>query len=311
MLFFTIKTWKPALCLGLAGLLLTACDHIESPVKPAVTSTLTVRQQAVLDSIETKNPAPANVQRVLIEDMTGQYCGNCPSAARMADTLYRLHPQQVVVLEEHVTDYFAAPRPPDFPIDFRVAGTSQEIAKTYDLDNRGLPQGAVNRTPFASASNSLAATYSLWPAAVNAQLGQTPQQELSITTNYAPATRILQVKIASHYLSALTVPVRLGIAIAEDSLLGTQKDYRAPAGTVQLPGQETPNYVHRNVLRVVLAGTFGTQQVSNPGAGQQFNNYLSYQLPATWVAKRCRIMAYLANDNTSQILQVATAKVVR
>lgn len=304
-----MKNWKLVFsCCGLAGLL-GACDRIETPVKPAVTSTLTARQQAVLDSIEAKNPAPANVQRVLIEDMTGQYCGNCPSAARQADTLYRQHPQQVVVMEEHVTDYFAAPRPPDFPIDFRVPGTSKEIAQTYDLDNRGLPQGAVNRTPFATASNSVVATYTLWPAAVQAQLSQTPQQELAITSAYTPATRTVQLKITNRYLNDLTMPVRLGIALAEDSLLGTQKDYRAPAGTVQLPGQETPNYVHHNVMRVVLAGTFGTQQVNNPRNGQRFNTYLSYQLPAAWVARRCRVVAYLANGNTTQILQVATAKV--
>ncbi len=308
-------TFAPAARLGMAGLLaaglaLAGCDVIHDPVPPKVTSTLTPQEQTRLDSLDNLRPDPANAQRVLIEDLTGQYCGNCPSAARTADSLARQFPGRVLVTEVHVTDYFARPRLPDFPLDFRVPVVSEELVTAYDLDNKGLPQGAINRAPFAASNNNPVATYRLWPGAVATELARTPGQELALTTQYDPATRTLRLKVASHYLTNLDASVRLGIVLTEDSLLGTQKDYRAPAGTVQQPGQETPNYAHRHVLRAALAGTFGTEQVSKPAAGQRFNTYLRYTLPAAWVARRCGVIAYLANGDTRHILQVAEAKVI-
>ena len=293
-----------------AGLALAACDVIRDPVPPQVTSTLTPREQAALDSLDNLHADPANAQRVLLEDLTGQYCGNCPSAARMADSLALRSPGRVLITEVHVTDFFARPRPPHFPIDFRVPDVSDELARIYDLDNRGLPQGAVNRAPFVTANNNPVATYRLWPGVVASELARAPEQELNLTTTYDAATRTLRLKVASHYLTALDMPVRLGIIITEDSLLGTQKDYRAPVGTVQLPGQETPDYAHRHVMRAALTGTFGTEQVRQPAAGQRFNNYLSYELPAGWNARHCGVVAYLANGDTRHILQAAEAKVV-
>ena len=82
-----------------------------------------------------------------------------------------------------MTDYFAAPRLPHFPIDFRVpdytkplpnAGVSDVLSKAFDFDNRGLPQGAVNRARFVAANNDPVATHSLWSAVVNAQLALGP-----------------------------------------------------------------------------------------------------------------------------------------
>lgn len=315
-LFQLPNAWSRPFSQMLAVLVLAAsavgCDVISEPVLPTLTSTLTPREQQSIDSVEALHPAPANLQRVLIEDFTGQRCGNCPNAARKADSLRRAHPDQVLILETHVTDFFSAPQQPSFPIDFRVPGVSQEIATTYDLDNRGLPQGAVNRSPFAAANNDPVANFMLWPAATTAQLNRSPEQELLITSQYDTATHILRLKITSRYLTSKTGPYRLGIVITEDSLAGNQIDYHPPAGTVQLPGtrQITPNFMHRHVLRAVLAGTFGTEQVKNPFAGQRFINYLSYKLAPTWVAKHCGVIAYISNGTTRQIVQVAGVEVM-
>ncbi|GAB3578434.1 Omp28-related outer membrane protein [Hymenobacter daeguensis] len=302
--------WAAAAVLALSSLAaLPACDVIENPQPVKVTSTLTPVEQARLDSAESKTTAPALTQNVLIEDYTGQYCGNCPRAANMGDSLHQRYPDRVFVTEVHVTDYFAAPRLPHFPIDFRVPVVSQELDQTFDLSNRGLPQGAVNRSPFASANNDPVATFSLWPGLVTSQLAQAPTVELRATPMFNRSSRKLILKVATKYLTARPGrTMRLGILVAEDSVVGAQKDYRL--NRTQFPEQTVDLYTHHNVMRAALAGTFGTQQVIAPTANQQFSDYLGYQMPAAsvWNDRKCSVIVYIADADTRQIVQVVKAK---
>ena len=315
----TSFAWMAAALLALSSVAaLPACDVIDSPTRAIVTSTLTPVEQARLDSAEAKQAAPTLTQNVLIEDYTGQYCGNCPRAAHMADSMRQKYPGRVFVTEVHVTDYFAAPRPPHFPIDFRVPDITQSLPNTkessaitqaFDLDNRGLPQGAVNRASFAAANNDPVATFSLWPGVVTTQLALAPTVELRATPLYDRTTRLLRLKTATKYLTDRAGRnMRLGITIVEDSLFGAQKDYSLNRGAN--PEQITEHYEHHNVMRAALAGTFGTLQVSGPVASQQFNNYLGYKLPANWNDRHCSVIVYVADADTRQIIQVAQAKLL-
>lgn len=309
--------WLASAALALSALAaLPACDVIDSPTRPIVTSTLTAVEQARLDSAEATHAAPALTQNVLIEDYTGQYCGNCPRAAHMADSMRQKYPGRVLVTEVHVTDYFAAPRLPHFPLDFRVpdyaqplpnALVSSAIGQAFDLDNRGLPQGAVNRSPFTAANNDPVATFSLWPAVVASQLALAPTVELRATPLYNRTTRLLRLKTSTKYLTSRAGRnMRLGVIVTEDSLMGAQKDYSL--NRVSNPEQITEHYEHHNVMRAALAGTFGTLQVAGPTASQQFSDYLGYKLPADWNDRKCSVIVYIADADTRQIVQVVQAK---
>jgi hypothetical protein len=309
----------PVVLLALGSLAaLPACDVIDNPQPAIVTSTLTLAEQIRVDSVENTQAAPSVTQNVLIEDYTGQYCGNCPRAAHMADSMSRKYPGRVLVTEVHVTDYFAAPRLPHFPIDFRVpdfslplpnALVSTTISQLFDLDNRGLPQGAVNRAPFAAANDDPVATFSLWPGVVAEQLALAPTVALRATPLYDRTTRLLRLKTATKYLTGMTGrTMRLGIILVEDSLMGAQKDYRLKQAVN--PDQITEHYEHHNVMRVALAGTFGTTQAVGPTVSQQFNNYLGYQLPAAWNDRQCSVIAYIADADSKQIVQAVQVKLL-
>jgi len=313
----------PAALLVLSGLAaLPACDVISDPQKPSATLSAGQRDTLALDSAEAVHPAGVVVPNVLIEDYTGQYCGNCPRAAHMADSMQRKYAGRVIVTEVHVTSYFAAPRLPHFPLDFRVpdlvkqkntgvpnTDVSDEITRLFDLDNRGLPQGAVNRAPFADAGNDPVATFSLWPGVVASELARTPTVDLRLTALFDPVTRLLRMKVNTKYLAAMPGRnLNLGLVIVEDSLVGAQKDYRLNRS--QYPEQTVEEYDHHNVMRAVLEGTFGAPQISGPTAGQQLVRYLGYQMPAAsvWNDRKCSVIAYIADADTRQILQVVQAK---
>ncbi|WP_210522091.1 Omp28-related outer membrane protein [Hymenobacter terricola] len=303
--------WLAPVALLVLGSLaaLPACDVIDNPQPEKATLSAGRRDTVALDSAEATHPAPTLVQNVLIEDFTGQYCGNCPRAAHMGDSMRLRYPGRVVVTEVHVTDYFAAPRLPHFPVDYRVPVVSRELDQTFDLSNRGLPQGSVNRSPFASANNDPVATFSLWPGVVTSQLALAPTVSLRATPLFNRTSRLLRLKVATKYLTARPGrTMRLGIMVVEDSLVGAQKDYTLDR-TLN-PEQIVEHYVHHNVMRAALTGTFGSSQVLAPTAGQQFNTYFGYQMPAAsvWNDRKCSVIVYIADADTRQMVQVVQAK---
>ena len=297
-----------ALLLGVAasaGLsLLPGCDVIDQPVPPQATLSAGQRDTLALDSAEAAQPAPLLVQRAMLEDFTGQYCGNCPRAGVVVAALKQQHGERLVVLEDHVTDYFAGPKAtePKYQTDFRVPVVSQELDDAFGLSQLGLPKGAVSRTPRAGTSSAVL-DYADWGNAVATQLAQTPQQELRLTKLYNPASRRLRLKVNARYLTPQPGRTfRLGIYVSEDSLLGWQKDYsRNPA--------DVPNYAHRHVLRSALRGTFGQVLTASPVAGQSTATYLTYELPTQWQDKHCAIVAFLSDNATKQVVQVTEVKI--
>ena len=309
----------PAALLVLGSLAaLPACDVISDPNILQATLSAGKRDTLSLDSAEATHAPPALTHNVLIEDYTGQYCGNCPRAAHMADSMRLKYPGRVVVTEVHVTSYFAAPRLPHFPLDFRVAdfskslpniSLSDDLNRLFDFDNRGLPQGAVNRAPFAAANNDPVATYALWPGVVTTQLAIPSSVELRVTPLFNRSSRLLRLKVATKYLSAM--PGRsfnLGIIVTEDSVYGAQKDYRL--NLALNPDQTVDRYVHHNVMRAALAGIIGTPQVTAPMANQRFTTYLGFKMPAAsvWNDRHCSVIVYVTDGSTRQIMQVVQAK---
>lgn len=288
------------------------CDTIALPVPPDVTSSLTPAEQQVLDAREQQQPAPANQQRALLEDFTGQFCGNCPRAGAIAQQLKTQYGERLVAMEVHVTNFFAAPKAyVPYLVDYRVPTVSLEIENALGL--AALPKGAVSRVPYGGSSSPVL-EYAEWGAAVAAQLAKAPQQELRLTPRYDSTTHLLHLKVASRYLVAQPQrKFRLGVFLSEDNLVGGQKDYDRPAGQ-----QDLTNYVHHHVLRAALTGTFGTLQATNPLKDQAYVAYLGYTLPAAtanpartqWNPKNVSIVAYLADDATKEIVQVAEVKLL-
>ncbi|GAA4350028.1 hypothetical protein GCM10023185_07290 [Hymenobacter saemangeumensis] len=289
----------PLLLLASSLALLPGCDVVENPIPPTQLVSAGRRDTLQLDSAERARPVPLLTQHVLLEDYTGQFCGNCPAAGTVANALKQQHGERLSVLEAHVTTFFAGPKAdPKYQTDFRTPIVSDELDNVFGLSNLGLPKGAVNRAPLPGSAD-VVLDYANWPAAVTAQLSQTPQQALRLTTLFAPGSRRLRMKINSRYLTAQPGRrFRLGIYITEDSLLGWQKDYtRTP--------QDIPNFPHRHVLRTALNGTFGTLQATNPTANQEFTSYVTYTLSTAWNARRSSVIVFLADDATRRVVQVA------
>lgn len=97
---------------------------------------------------------------------------------------------------------------------------------------------------------------------------------------YDTNTRVLMAAIDVELLIDISDP-RINLYIVEDGIVGSQA---SAGGTIS-------DYVHNNVVRGAITGTWGDElSVSNGHASALYN----YTLPAEWDASHCRLVAFVS-----------------
>ncbi len=305
---FSFATMLLGVLLTTVGLgLLPGCDVVEYPVPPRTVESAGRRDTLALDSAEARwlaEPGHATPrQRVLIEDYTGHTCGNCPRAADKIQELQAQLGDTLVVVAAHV-GYFADTVKAGYRYEFRTPA-GEELNRVFSIDNAGLPQGMINRTP-PTASASPVQALGAWPALVAAQTARLPEQQLILTALRAEPSRALRLKITSKYLVAQPGrSYRLVLNYVEDTLTRAQKDYALPAPS------DIPRYLHRHILRDAPLTTFGTLNAVAPVAGQSVATYLRYPLPdAPWATRPAHVVAYLLDATDPEAKRWRVVQVV-
>lgn len=269
-------------------LLLGGCDVVSDPVQPTTNG-----GGPIVEGIP---------RRVLLEDLTGHRCNNCPRAARVAHDLVEVYGDQLIVVGVHMINGFAAPLQPIgddlFDTDFRTtAGSTYET--TFQV--MGLPQGMFNRTPY---NNSLLQSDGAWPEAMATMAGQEADLDVQFTAfSFDNATNTVQGTIRVPVVNALDGDHDLVIYLTEDHVIDWQIDATATPSNV-------PDYEHRHVLRAALNGTWGEPLVTgSAAAGDTLSASFSYPLPANVLEpNNCALVAYVARRDNNEVVQVTERK---
>lgn len=257
---------------------LSACDYVDFPDNSGSGG-----------GSNTDGPA----RKVLLEDITGHTCNNCPTAADMAKDLHDVYGDALVIVGVHASA-FAEPDPPNYPADHRTPA-GEEYLTTFGVNS--LPVGLVSRAPFNGA---LLVDYGSWSPAV-ANLINTPAEvEVLIDTveyNSVANTITFEVKIVP--VNTLNGIHNLTVYLTEDSVVAPQIDNRVSPPDV-------PNYVHRHMLRDNLNGTWGAQLgTGSLPAGDTLAVPFTYTLPASVLEPaHCAVVAYVYRTDTYEVLQV-------
>ena len=285
----TARVFCGFFALAVTLFLLHACDYVKPPdlIEPtdSIPDTLSVVQQRI----------------VLLEDYTGLTCGHCPKAADAANQAISLFGKQVVVLGVH-SGGFAAPVLPDYPEDFRCA-EGNELNSFFGISAVGNPNGMVNR--FGKPADEHVVAYTTWNAKVTQELAKPLSAWIDVVPSYNSATRQSSITVKTEFKIALQGDYKLACYIAEDSIVGNQKDYR------KSPSHVT-NFVHRHVLRGSYNNSaWGELIAANPPASSNTidRNYTA-TLPSSWDAKHCYAIAFVYNASTYEVIQAREIKVI-
>ena len=273
---------------ALAVSLLLGCDYVDQP----------------LDTGNGGNGGGGDdvVRRVLLEDITGHLCNNCPAAAQIAAQLQGVYgSEELVVVAIHAGDYFSGPaNPPNgdgsYSTNFQtVAGN--EYADTWSISF--LPTGMVSRRLF---NNSITLSESAWGSAVAEIIGEPADLEIWFESlDYQGGSIETTVKVA--VLNDLAGDHNLTVYLTEDHIIDWQYDNQASPPNV-------PDYEHRHVLRDNLNGTWGEVAVSGAAsAGDTLTFTYTRPIAANVLEPdNCSLVAYVYNTTTYEVMQVRERK---
>ena len=227
---------------------------------------------------------------VLLEDYTGVRCNNCPAAGEIALDIQKQYGHSVVVLGIH-SGFLSAPIG-GYPNFKTTEGDAWYSFFGFDSN----PVGTINR----KNDGGYAFPSTEWADAVASTLQEECTMAMASNVEYDEANRNLKVDIYSKALVELPDTYSLTVCIMEDSIVGKQL----------LPTGDDLNYVHRHVFRKTLNGTWGEEINTAALAPEEvITKSYSVKLDEAYKAEQCYVIAYVANTDTKEVLQVIEKKI--
>lgn len=260
--------------------LFSSCDKINSPIQSAQT------------------PGDTNifVRKVLLEDYTGHTCGNCPNAAKVAESLAKQYGENLVVLAVHA-GWFSNVKT-DYPTSYTTtAGNDWDGTSGFGISKVGNPNGMVNRKNYQNSG--LIQKETKWPTTVALAMNDTYILGLKLKLSYNASSRILNTNVKANFKIGYSNDVKVSVVLMEDSIIGDQTDYTQSPSHIE-------NYVFMHMLRGAINGSWGTNLKTAPinAADSVSVDFTNFAIDSKFKDKHLTVVAFAYDASTKEVLQV-------
>jgi hypothetical protein len=292
------KCFRFIVFLSLTVFLFIACNKSEEPYRTIINNADTIACPVPVFPEVIKH-----VKRVLLEDYTGHICVNCPRAAVTARELKSEYGNKLVVMAVHAGGFAKAFASGDFTYDFQTpAGTAWDAQ--FSISAVGNPNGMVNRRKI---NNTFVISPGDWGSNISAMAAETPLLDIQVINEFTPDENKLCTHIQTQFLQSVDKNLKLIVALTEDSIVAPQKNNDPAVGV-------TPvifDYVHMHVLRGTITSTWGSTiaTIGTENPTSVINSY-RYLLTDNIVPKNCRVVAFVYDVDTYEVLQAAEADLI-
>lgn len=222
---------------------------------------------------------PAEVGRaVLIEDLTGQSCINCPTGTDIINGIIQTYG------EDNVIAVGIHSGPQGFAGNSKRVGLMTDTGDDYykywaNGTNLGQPSAVFNRKIGPSDN------FNNWAAEVGHIISEKANLSVDIANAYDAKTRKLTIKVGAFGVNG-TVNGKLQVWIVEDGIKAMQK----------MPdGSANQEYIHNHVFRAAVNGTWGEEVTVKEG--ETTTKQYPYDLPETWNAENISVVAFVYNKS--------------
>lgn len=219
------------------------------------------------------------VNRVLVEEYSGTWCGNCPRILYGTELL-KQQTSKAVSVQIHL-----------FGNDPFISSSGNSLASAQNVN--GVPTGKINRTLSWSGPQYQNVSQVINEIKASSQVG------LAINASLVSNTVSVTVKMGF----AENLNTRLVVYLVEDNLLYTQANYSS-----NLYGglSSIPNFKYDGVLRSVVSSISGDAIV----AGAEVQKMYSVNLPSNINnTNNIKIVAFLTDTSNGNVLNVREAKI--
>jgi hypothetical protein len=283
-LLFILVMKKIVFSLVVGAFLMNSCEEvppfIDFSVPPEVIDTTYVTSMV---------PAPQH-KAVLIEDITGVRCINCPQAADEIKAIVDEKTEDSVIsmaLYIKQLNTLTAPYPgyPNLTTDYAT-----EMIDFLGLGT-GLPTGYVDRKIYTPLTERFV-QYKSWRNYVNMRLrGSTP---VNIGLEKKLEGNKLTVDIKLVYTTTVSGEHKVALYLVEDGIMSKQYGGK--------PTEET--YIHNHVLRYNFGTSLGTKLEAALTPGRTFEKKLKYEIPADFKQDKLHVVCVVTDAVTHEVINV-------
>lgn len=293
-----MKIIKYFALLTFLSILFFSCDKVTNPF-PQANIVDTTNLNALFN--DTVKASTGNVRKILLEDYTGQECGNCPQAADIASDLTKNYPNHVVVVAVHA-GHFAEPNEfnPTYALDL-----TNEAGDIYDQffgnSATGNPNGLVNRLQIPVGNYVIKP--SQWINVIDSLSKSSnyanPPIVLDVENIYNTESRVNKLKLKTSISKNLIGNFNIIILGIEDKIIGNQKFYPPSGGT-----QTLYNYEFNHVLRFAHPQPWGELLLSgNANAGDVLETEYAFNISDSYIDQNVSLVVVVYEEATKEVYQ--------
>lgn len=233
-------------------------------------------------------------RKVLLEDYTAIRCINCPAAAALAHQINDTYNNKVIIMSIHGGS-LAVPMPNDSLFNFDLRSSEgTEYYNYYHIESQ--PSGIIDKVKNPD-NNSYVWASTNWQSEISSRLlKESPINFLSLESNIVEGKVNARINFKTLSSFSQDQEYRLLLYLVQDSVITGQKNSNPAYGSVP----NITNYVHHNVLRGTVNGTWGTV-VDLPDNGQSSMLFTNYPIPNYDAEARYNIIAIIYNED--EVLQ--------
>lgn len=231
---------------------------------------------------------PTTDKVVLLEDLTGVKCPNCPSATAKAEVLRELYDHKVIVVGVHGPSLSSPLSESQYDFRNEFANSIEDMLKPF----LGKPAGGINRVRFDNVpENEYAISDSdIWGTYIEQEFQKPHQVELVLNSEFNADTRELSVSTRAIPLEDLSGEFYIGVMLLESGIVDPQK----------FPTETQLDYVHNHVMRTMLTAHIGDPLATSMTRAEPIDKTFTTTLPAedgTWIAENMDIVAFIAKKD--------------
>ena len=204
---------------------------------------------------------------VLIEELTGRTCPNCPAGQRVVNNVIAKNPEKTFTVNIHAKNIGYSPS--DYP------NLDVPAANVYSMAfiDGGIPAVVVNRMEKSDGN-----MVKIHPASCATYVDEQWKEEAEVNVAgqviINPVTRVATITVEAYYTSDSESETNyLTIMMLQDSIFGSQSG--ASANPDQVVGTQ---YCHMHVLRDVITDTWG-DAIAPTTAGSLVTKQYVYNIP--------------------------------
>lgn len=239
--------------------------------------------------VEISDPViPDSDRIVLIEELTGVSCVNCPKGSASLDNILAKFSGKVVAVGLH-GGLLTEPIKNKSKYDFR---TQQAVDLTKFFNPIGKPAASVNRVPYDDFSFTNLIP-DLWEADVLKELNKPHVMNLLLDVKYDQADRRIEIEVAGIPLENLAGNYNISIYLTESEIVDAQA-----SGNVFID-----NYVHKHVLREMLTNfdgdNFGNDLKKDAIIRKNYAYTLPTQPEGLWKPEHMEVVVMVNHNNAT------------